>query len=533
MTGLCGALLSLSVTQAVRAQDVAGAMVPAIREEGLKRSGAYGYVSALADGIGARLSGSANMDRAYDWAMKSLRDIGLKNVHLEDTGMRAIQWRQNRAWVAMTTPDQMVFLAQAGAWSVSTKGPIEGDITAVELNDEADLERLRGTLRGKIVLLGPLRDTPMMDRAMAVRYTDEQVAQGIPNHPVRQALSTAKARIPQQIKAGLFKEKLRKFLEAEGVGAVILPSRESEHGGGSGNLSIDEGPFSVRSWNPDERPHFPFAYVAIENFGRAWRLAKAGRDVKLALDLDIQEGPVKPAYNVVADLPGTDPKAAAQMVLAGAHLDSWASGTGALDNASGVASVIEAVRILKAIGLRPRRTIRLVLFGAEEQGLYGSQAYVRDHLGVIPRSAAPDQMALPVETRRVQLGPLKTRPDYRNFSIIYNMDAGSGRVRGVYAGGNPRLASIFRGWIEPLKDLGVTQVFDEPFYPADQSTFTEIGLPGVMFLHDPLEYFTRARHSNLDTMERISREDIAQVSTVLAIFLAQSAMADGVLPRNR
>lgn len=505
----------------------------AIRAEGLTNSHAVEYAAELADGIGARLSGSPNMQRAVQWSLGALSELRLENQRLEPADMSAIGWRQVNSWVRLAEPDAMVFEAQAGAWSVATKGKIAAEAVAVELDDDASFSRYRGQLAGKIVLLGPLRDTPPIDEALTRRYSNAEIIDGSVNNQLRESFQTRDARLVRQSEAGLFKARLRSFLEREGVAAVLVPSRESQHGGGSGNLSIDEGPFSVRSWTPSERPQFPFAYVSIENFGRVWRLARADKAPRLEMSIDIEESvnPV-PSYNVIAEWPGSDPALRGQIVAVGAHLDSWASGTGALDNASGVAAVLEAIRILKATGYKPKRTIRVILFGAEEQGLFGSTAYVRRHLGSYPRSTTPDQMALASEGQRKAIGPLKKRPEYDNFSIIYNMDGGSGRIRGVFSGGNPELAALFRQWAAPLADLGMLAVYDEPFWPADQSSFSDIGLPGVMFQQDPLDYFTRARHSNLDTMERLSRSDMAQQATILATFLAHSASAKGLMPRS-
>lgn len=504
-----------------------------IRSEGLGRSQALSLTAELADGIGPRLTGSENMEKAYDWGLETARRIGLDNPRLEKIEIETIPWRLDDVSVAMTAPDSMVFVAQAAPWSVGTRGTIRSPAIPVEISGAADFDKYRGKLRGKIILFGSPRNVPFPEEPLAVRYTDEEIVSGAPNEAVRTAYRNIDARYAKMADDGLFKTRLRAFLESEGVASVILPSRDGSRGGGSGNLSIDETPFTVRAWTASERPRFPIVFAAIEHYGRAWRLAEAGNSPVLRVMVKVTESKrPTPAYNVIGDIPGTDPALASQVVMAGAHLDSWAAGTGALDNASGVAMVLEAARILKTTGFKPRRTIRVVLFGAEEQGLHGSISYARKHLGRIPRSTTPAQLALTAETRRIRIGPNETLPGFRDFSIIYNMDAGSGRIRGVFAGGNPRLARRFEQWIKPLKDLGVLAVYDEPFYAADQSSFTDLGLPGVMFQQDPLEYFTRARHSNLDTMERISPGDLAQSATVLAIFLAHSASEPDLMPRS-
>jgi hypothetical protein len=525
----CAMLLGHAVPSRAQAPDPR--LYEAIRKEGLERSRVMGFASGLADGIGGRLMGSPNMRRAYDWSLVELTGLGLTNVHLEPIGTFGLNWRQTRAWVRMSSPDSMMYVAQAAPWSVATHGPVEGEVIAVELDNDADLSRLRGHLAGKIVLLGPLRPTPPPGQLLT-RYTDDEVLGGAAAQAVTVYYKTVGERRIRQAQEALFKARRDAFLAAEGVRAVILPSRETDAGGGGGLLAIDGSELGGRPWIAAERPPFPIAYVAIEDFGRAWRLARSGAAVRLELDIQTQEaGQAEPGYNVVADLPGSDPALAPQIVLAGAHLDSWAAGTGAVDNGAGVAATLEAVRILKALSLKPRRTIRVVLYGGEEQGLLGSEAYARQHLGHVPRSTAPDQMALAVEGRRQKIGPLQTQPAYETFSAAYNLDGGSGRIRAVFAGGNPALAATYRDWIAPLKDLGVLAVYDGPHWPADQSTFTEIGLPGISFLQDPLDYDSRAHHTNLDTLERISPQDLSQAATVLAIFLINSANADARLPR--
>lgn len=524
----CALLLGHPVPSRAQAPDPR--LYAAIREEGLNHSQVMGFATSLADGVGGRLMGSPNMRRAYDWSQAELTRLGLSNVHLEPIGTFGLNWRQKLAWVRMSAPDSMMFVAQAAPWSVATRGPIEGEAVAVALDNDADLIRLRGALAGKIVLLGPLRPTSPPGQ-LFTRYTDDEVLDGAAAQAVTAYYKTVGERRARQAQEALFKARRDAFLAAEGVRAVILPSRETDAGGGSGILAIDGSELGGRPWIAAERPPFPIAYVAIEDFGRAWRLARSGAAVRLQLDIQTEEAEAEPGYNVVADLPGSDPALAPRIVLVGAHLDSWAAGTGAVDNGAGVAATLEAVRILKALSLKPRRTIRVVLYGGEEEGLLGSEAYARQHLGHIPRSTAPDQMALAVEGRRQKVGPLQTQPGYADFSAAYNLDGGSGRIRAVFAGGNPALAATYRQWIAPLKDLGVLAVYDGPHWPADQSTFTEIGLPGVSFLQDPLDYDSRAHHTNLDTLERISPQDLAQAATVLAIFLINSANADARLPR--
>jgi carboxypeptidase Q len=501
----------------------------AIREEGLKRGQAMVYAASLADGVGARLMGSPNMRRAYDWSLARLRELGLSHPRLEPIGPFGLSWRQVRAWARMSAPDSAQFVAQASPWSMATGGAIEAEVAAVRLDTDEDLDRARGRLAGKIVLLGPPKAASGSEPVF-VRYSDEAVLKGEAADAVRAYYRTVTERRARQGREGLFKARRNAFLAAEGVRAVVIDGGGAEPGA----LVVDSSQLGGRPWLLAERPAFPAIYLAGEAFGRCWRLAQAGAPVRLELEIATEEGDAnEPGFNVVGEIPGHDPALKSQIVLAGAHLDSWATGTGAADNGAGVAAPLEAVRILGARGLKPRRTIRVVLYGGEEQGLFGSEAYAKQRLGHIPRSTAPEQLALAVEGRRAKIGPLRKGPEYEDFSVAFNLDGGSGRIRGVFTGGNPALAELYRAWIAPLKDLGVLAVYDSPHWPADQSTYTEIGLPGVSFLQDPLDYDSRAHHTNLDTLERLSPDDLAQAATVLAIFLINSANAEARAPRPR
>jgi carboxypeptidase Q len=383
----------------------------AIREEGLKRSQAMVYAAGLADGVGARLMGSPNMRRAYDWSLARLRELGLSDPRLEPIGPFGLSWRQVRAWARMSAPDSAQFVAQASPWSVATDGPIEAEIVAVRLDSDEDLKKAKGRLGGKIVLLGS-PSPPSGPGPANVRYSDEEVVRGDAAEAVRAYYRTVAERRARQGREGLFKARRNAFLAAEGVRAVVI----NGGGGEPGGLAVDGSELGGRPWRVAERPAFPAIYVAGEAFGRCWRLAQAGVSARLELEIATEEGDAnEPGYNVLAEIPGRDLALKSLVVLAGAHLDSWATGTGAADNGAGVAATLEAVRILRALGLKPRRTIRVVLYGGEEQGLFGSEAYAKQRLGHIPRSTAPEQMALTVEGRRAKVGPLRKGPRVRRL----------------------------------------------------------------------------------------------------------------------
>jgi carboxypeptidase Q len=520
-TTILGLAVSLWAASAVaQPADISAA----IRKEGLGNSQAGAYVGELSDGIGARLMGSPNMAKAYDWTEAKLKALGAMNVHREDIGEFGLSWRQDNAWLRMSAPDSMVLLAQAQPWSAPSKGAQEGEAVAVSLSTVTDFDKYRGKLKGKIVLLGPLRAMPPVTTPLVRRWTDEELSSGQAAEVQRQYHLNIKTRWEVRAKAAQFAAQRDAFLKGEGVLALILPSRDNDMGnGGTGNILVD---VSGQGWTAATRVTFPVLIASYESFGRAWRLASAGKPVRMQFEVKATTlSEHEHGFNVVGEIPGTDPKLKSQVVMLGAHLDSWGSGTGAVDNGAGVAANLEVLRILKAVGAKPRRTIRVVLFCAEEQGLYGSTAYVNKHFGMSTAVSAPRSGEV------IAAADLRTLPEYETLSAYYNLDHGSGRIRGVFAGNNPEMGKLFSGWIAPLKDLGVQAVFAHRYYPADQAPFEQVSLPGVSFLQDPLDYDSRAHHSNLDTLERVVPADLAQAATVMAIFVMNTADRDERMPR--
>jgi Iap family predicted aminopeptidase len=272
---------------------------------------------------------------------------------------------------------------------------------------------------------------------------------------------------------------------------------------------------------------FPVLVTSAEDFGRAWRLAASGAKPHFQFEVDSEVlEPHTHGYNVIGEISGTDPKLKREVVILGAHLDSWAAATGATDNGAGVAATLEALRILKATGARPRRTIRFILYSGEEQGLLGSRAYVAGH---IARTKSGTRYRDGYVIPKTDLVP---NEDYERVSAAYNIDDGSGKVLGIFAGGNPRLAQIFSAWLDDVKSLGVISVLDEQSYFSDGAPYQSVGIPGISFLQDELDYFTRTHHTNLDTLEHIVPADLAQVATVAAVFVLKTADDDDRLPRH-
>jgi carboxypeptidase Q len=272
--------------------------------------------------------------------------------------------------------------------------------------------------------------------------------------------------------------------------------------------------------------------LAIENYGRVYRLLKAGVPVSLELNLETKfTGDHQHGFDTVAQIPGTDPKLGEEVVMVGGHLDSWASGTGATDNGAGTVVALEVMRILNTLAIKPRRTIRIGLWTGEEQGLYGSVGYVKQHFGFVPLSTAPDQIQLP-EWMRKPGGPLELKPEQQKISAYFNVDNGSGKILGIYLQENAAVAPIFAQWIEPLRDLGVTTISMRNTGGTDHESFDAVGIPGFQFIQDELDYGSRTHHSNMDVYERLQPGDLAQAATVEAIFVYNTAMRDLMLPRK-
>ena len=520
-------------------------MYARIREEGLQHSHVMEFASALSDGIGGRLTGSPNMAKANAWTRDELTRIGLENAHLEDWGEFGMGWQQLNTWVRMVSPDTAPFIAQATPWSPATNGPVSAQAIQVNIDSEKDFDKYRGKLAGRIVLLGAMRTVSPVDKALFSRYTDEELArlaetplhneataparEGAPSGPL-----TMQQRIARYVERYALRDKIAGFLADEKAAGVITPSRDAENSGGSGGTFFDDNGAALGShpYTREGAVKVPVVVMAIENYGRISRLLSHNVPVTLEMNVDAKfSGDHEHGFDTVAEIPGTDPALKEQVVMLGGHLDSWASGTGATDNGAGSVVAMEAVRILKALDIKPRRTIRIALWSGEEQGLFGSTGYVRNHFGSFPLSTAPDQLKLP-EFIRKAAGPIETKPEWKNLDVYFNVDNGSGRIRGIYLQGNAAAAPIFSQWIVPLKDLAVTTITMADTGGTDHLSYDAVGLPGFQFIQDPLDYETRTHHSNQDVYERLQPGDLAQIATVEAIFVYNAAMRDQMFPRK-
>jgi carboxypeptidase Q len=506
-------------------------MYQRIRSEGLLHSHVMEFASGLTDGIGPRLTGSPNLKRANEWTRDQFTAMGCSNAHLEDWGEFGMGWRQLNTWVRMSAPDTAVFIAQALPWSPSSKGPINGQAIWVNAKDEKDLEKYKGKLAGKIVFFGEMREVKPVDKPLFERRDEANLKQ-LAEYPIH--IGEQEDFFQTFIKRLEFREKAGQFLAAEHAAGIVVPSRDGRNNGGSGGTIFDDGG-SGMGWFTYQREHaelLPVVVTAIENYGRVYRLLKANVPVTIEMDVETEfTGDHEHGFDTIAEIPGTDPKLKDEVVMVGGHLDSWASGTGATDNGAGTVVAMEVMRILNALHVQSRRTIRVGLWTGEEQGEFGSYGYVKQHFGYVPLSTAPDQLKLP-DFLRKPAGPVEVKPDQQKISGYFNVDNGSGKIRGVYLQENASVGAIFQQWIAPLQDLGVSTLTMRNTGGTDHEAFDSVGVPGFQFIQDQLDYGSRTHHSNMDTYERLQPEDLAQAAVVEAIFVYNTAMRDQMLPRK-
>jgi carboxypeptidase Q len=491
-----------------------------IRYEGFRDSKVMELASGLMDSIGERLTGSPNMKRANEWTRDQLTAMGLSNAHLEPWGPFGRGWANQYVNARMTSPDIVPLIAYAKAWTPGTNGVVSGKCIRANIEKKEDFEKYRGKLAGMIVILGPDAEVKTITEAPYKRLNDDDLAKigeyEIPGErpPFRMA-EIAKRR--------QFTKDLNQFLADEKVLAVIDHSRGTA---GGGTVFVQSG----GSYKPGETTTVPQLTMASEHWSRIARLLQQKKEVTLELNVTntfYDDDPMQ--YDTIAEIPGTDKKD--EIVMLGAHLDSWHAGTGATDNGAGSIVMMEAVRILKALDIKPRRTIRIGLWSGEEEGLLGSQGYVEQHFGSRPPVDDPNMKGMPTLLRR-DAGPVTVKPEQAKVSAYFNVDNGTGKIRGVYLQENEAVAPIFEAWMGPFKDLGMSTLTMRNTGGTDHLSFDAVGIPGFQFIQDPIEYDTRTHHSNMDVYDRLQPEDLKQISVIVASFVYDAAMRDQMLPRK-
>ncbi len=490
-----------------------------IRYEGFHNSKIIDFASGLMDSIGERLTGSPNMKRANEWTRDQLAAMGLSNAHLEPWGPFGRGWANQYINVRMTSPDVVTLLAYPKAWTPGTNGVIQAKCVRAIINDKSDFDKYRGKLAGLIVILGADPEVKPISEAPFKRDTDDDLTKiAIYQTSTEHAFTFADV-----LKRLQFIKDQNQFFADEKVLAVIDHSRGNS---GGGTVFVQSG----GSYRPGETTTVPQVTMAVEHWTRIARLLAQKKDVSLELNVQntfYDDDPMQ--YDTIAEIPGTDKKD--ELVMLGAHLDSWHAGTGATDNGAGTIVMMEAVRILKALDIHPRRTIRIGLWSGEEEGLLGSQFYVEHHFGSRPPMDDPLMKGMPTLIRR-EAGEVTVKPEQARVSAYFNVDNGTGKIRGVYQQENEAVGPIFESWMKPFKDLGMNTLTMRNTGGTDHLSFDAVGIPGFQFIQDPIEYETRTHHSNMDVYDRLQPDDLKQAAVIVAGFVYDAAMRDQMLPRK-
>ena len=490
-----------------------------IKNETFQNSKVMENAFYLTDVYGPRLTGSPGIQAAAEWAVRRFTDWGLANARLENWGPFGRGWYCVRFSAHMKEPQYSPLIGFARPWSPGTNGPVTGDPVLAAIHTEADFEKFKGKLKGKIVMLETPRPSPLITAALARRFTDAeltaeaQAPDASPASPFfapiprdQQGPTPYPGYIPGKYDreaARRWRNKVNQFLVDEGVVLSLIP------GSGTDGGTV----FATAAGNPEPKDVVPPPAVALtlEHYDRIARLIEKKIPVTLQFDIENRmdtEG--KDSFNVIAEIPGMGKKD--EVVMLGAHLDSWTGGTGATDNAAGCAVTMEVVRILKTLNLPLPRTVRIALWTGEEQGLLGSKAYVQDHF------ADRDTMML--------------KPEHARLSGYFNLDNGTGKIRGVYLQENDMMRPVFEAWLAPFKDMGASTVTIRKTTGTDHLSFDAAGLPGFQFIQDPVEYSTRTHHSNMDVFDRLQQADLMQASAIMASVVYHAATRDQMLPRK-
>jgi len=495
-----------------------------IRYEGFHNSQVMDLASGLMDSIGERLTGSPNMKRANEWTRDKLTQMGLVNSHLESWGPFGRGWANQYVNARMMSPDITPLIVYAKAWTPGTNAVVTGKCIRANIEKKEDFDKYRGKLAGMIVIFGPDAEVKPITELPYKRLSDDDLSKigeyQIPGE-------RPPFRMSEMLRRRQFTKDLNQFFADEKVLAVIDHSRGTS---GGGTVFVQSG----GSYKPGETTTIPQLTMASEHWSRIARLLDQKKDVSLELNVNntfYDDDPMQ--YDTIAEIPGSDRKD--EIVMLGAHLDSWHSGTGATDNGAGSVVMMEAARILvsvlKELNAKPRRTIRIGLWSGEEEGLLGSQGYVEQHFGSRPHMNDPAMKDMPTLLRR-DAGAVTVKPEQAKVAAYFNVDNGTGKIRGVYMQENEAVAPIFEAWMTPFKDLGMTTLTMRNTGGTDHLSFDAVGIPGFQFVQDPVEYETRTHHSNMDVYDRLQSEDLKQAAVIVASFVYNAAMRDQMLPRK-
>ena len=509
MIGL-GIIALLAIPTINFAQEVDASMMQKIREEGLQHSKVMDIAFNLTDKNGSRLANSEGYMRAANYAKETLSGWGVENARLEAWGEFGKGWDLEKMYLAITAPYYKPLLAWPKTWTAGTKGLKKAGVIVVDVKDSASVASYKGQLKGKLIIIDQATPYKQSFKADAVRYTDDELEKmaAATMQPSRPIDTAQQRRMREQMSrsGGARAMAILKEMAKEEGAVGMLTSAPRNHDG----TIFSQGGGSYKAADAE---NFLDMAMGIEDYNTILRLAKSGTEVNMEAEVktkfqtkDLQ------GYNVIAEIPGTDPTLKDEVVMIGAHLDSWQAGTGATDNAAGSSVMMEVMRILKATGAQPKRTIRIGLWSAEEQGLLGSRGYVK----------------------KTFMDPTTNTPNaaHEKFAGYFNIDNGTGKVRGIYLQGNEQCGPIFKSWLAPFNDLGAKTVTISNTGGTDHQSFDGVGLPGFQFIQDPIEYDTRTHHSNMDVYEHLSEDDLKQIATIVAAFAYNTAQRDEKLPRK-
>jgi carboxypeptidase Q len=500
MKRITNCFLWLLLTLAATSQEpVDISVLNKIKEEGLNHSHVDRIAHYLTDVSGPRLTNSPGYIKASNWAVSEMKSWGLTNAHLDAWGTFGPGWTLKKSYVAMKTPYYQTMIAYPNAWTPGTQGLGAGDVTIIKDLNADSIRKYNYNVKDKVVLVrATATGLPSAFNAFAERLSDDSLTRLGDTYMITPEMMTA---IKQRVR------NLRSAVsELESRGALALLSS---------HIPNRDGTVRADSWWSGVKGMFPQLLVintTPEDYNKIERLIDSKVPVQMEMDVTTEMGGDETGYNVIAEIPGSDPKLKNEIVMLGGHLDSWYSGTGATDNGAGSAVMMEAVRILNTLNLKPKRTIRIALWSGEEQGLFGSAGYVKKYFG--------------------DPATLKLLPAQANVSSYFNLDNGTGKIRGIYAQNNEKVQPIFTQWIAPLNELGVTTVSMKNTGATDHLPFDAVGIPGFQFIQDPIEYETRTHHTNMDVYDHLMIDDLKQAATVVAWFVYNAANRPEKLPRK-
>lgn len=503
----------------ITSENVDTATLAKIRSEVKQNSKVMSLLRDLTDINGPRLTFSKGYAKSADWVKTQLNEWGIQNVKFESFEQIGKGWSIKKYSLMAIGGSNFPVISYPKAWSPGIAKPITGELIYLDIKSEADLLRYKGKLKNKFVLLNDEREIDPHFEPEATRVADSTLLKYANTTPGE----LGNRRSQDATQAAQLNYKKWQFILDEGISAILEGSRGD--GGtvfvmGSTVPQSPDIPWDKRmaAWHPDAKVTIPQIMVAGEHYNRLLRLVQDSKEVKLELTLEVEFTPPVNGFNVIAEIPGTDLKE--EIVMIGGHLDSWHGGTGSTDNGAGVVTCLEAVRIMNKLGLKPRRTIKIGLWGGEEQGLLGSRGFVKNNLGERLDKTAP-------------LDSIRYSPEGEKFQVYFNMDNGSGKFRGINMEGIEDSRTIFRAWFRPFEKDGAATLSPRSTGSTDHVAFNAVGIPGFQFIQDPIHYFQRTWHSNMDVFDHALESDLKQTSLIMASFAWMAANREGSFPRKK